>query len=412
MRRSRLLTSLGLVAFLACPLLAQDDSREFVRPPKPVGEAELEPHRFEELWSSFVPDVEMRGAWLLDDAIYIISEADQMISLSATDGIIRWIVDLPRTPAFKPTIYKYPEERNGPQAVYYDEIFVVGRDSVMVIDKEVGVLKWVKDVDFPISCPAWGSFSHVMVGSWNDRVYALDKRTAQVTWYFLTNGDLQVPGSSIEGLTFVPSMDGNVYMFDPSNGERKATIETLDSISCTPIYHQYKAYVGSDDYSVYCFDGRGFDRRAAALWDFPAGAPVDGPILVFPARTGWYREQLLNKVYFTTAEDQLFAVHSEDDIDKKFQMGDQAWVVDGVEQVLARGYDNIFVRDTENRLMAIEDATGQVQFTDSFVQAADYFFTNTVLPDRKARRGIDMGGTIFLGWKNGWFMGVKEKPRY
>ncbi len=410
-RLCRLLLAALLVS-LAVPALAQDGVGEVGRPPKPLGEETLKPHRLEELWSSYIPDVQMRGAWLLDDAIYIISASDQLISLSADEGIVRWVVDLPRTPEYAPTVYTYPEEASGAEAVYYDEIYVVGRDSVMVVDKEVGILKWMVDVDFPISTPAWGSFSHVMVGSWDDRVYALDKRKEQVTWFWLTTGDLSVPGMSIEGTTFVPSQDGNVYLFDPSNGERKATIETLASISCTPLYHQYKAYVGSDDYTLYCFDARGFDRRAAALWDFPAGAPVNGPLVVFPARTGWYREKLLNKVYFTNTDDELFAVHSEDDFDKTFQMGDLAYSVEGVQQILARGYDNVYVRDVENRLMAIEDSTGNVQFTDDIMGSADFFFTNTVLPDRKARRGIDMGGTIFLGWKDGWFMGIKEKARY
>lgn len=403
-------TATAILGFsLSAALFAQDVGSAYSRPPKPIGEEQLRTHRFEELWSTYVPDVEMRGAWLLGDGIYFYTKRNQLVSLSATEGIVRWIVDLPREPEFPPTLYEYPRDKNTPTAVFYDEIYVVGHDALMVIDKEIGTLKNLVELNFSVSSPAWGSFSHILIGSWNDKVYAINKRNERVDWFYRTNGDIVHPGNSKEGVTLVPSDDGRVYFFDPGNGRSLATVETLGPISTVPLFHNLKAYVGSADFTVYCYNQQG-----STLWRFPAGAPVKGRLVGFPARVGWFQDSSVEKIYFTNASNEIFAVRTEDakTDDQKYRMGDLAWKAEGVSQVLARGFDNLYCRDAQNRLIALEDATGKIQFTDDLISSADYFFTNTVLPDRRPRRGIDMGGTVFVGWKNGWFIGFKEKPRY
>lgn len=395
---------------LVISLAAAVEAQELIsRPNRPITDAQLEIHRFEELWSSFLPDVDMRGAYLIDDAIYIYTHKNQLISLAATDGIVRWIVDLPYSPDFPPTVYKYPSNKSGLDAVFYDEVYVVGHDRLIVIDKEIGTVKFAVDLKFSASSSAWGSSSHIFVGSWDDRVYAIQKRKERTDWFFRTDGDVTIPGTLTDAATLVPSQDGKVYFFDPATGKRLATTETLGSITCTPLYYRERTFIGSEDHNLYCFSGQG-----SLLWRYPADDAIRGPITVFPSRVGWYLDPAINKVYVPSKSGTLFAVQTDDATDEKksFRAGDLAWKYEGVKQVLARGYDNVFVRDKDNRLVAIEDSTGKVQFTDELISSAEYAFTNPVLPDKRARRGVDMGGTIFVGWKNGWFMGFREKPRY
>jgi len=120
------------------------------------------------LWTQAAQDAgEPSGIASDRDALYVTFRAERAISLSITDGAVRWRASLPGV--------------LGPPAVSHERVFI---------------------------------------GSTDRRLYALDSRSGKVRWSWRTGGD--VPGAAADArFVYYVSLDNVVRAVNPGNGNQR-----------------------------------------------------------------------------------------------------------------------------------------------------------------------------------------------
>ena len=153
----------------------------------------------------------------------------------------------------------------------------------------------------------------VYFGSWDHRIYALDRRTGRLEWSFSTGGRVK-GGVALAGRTvYAGSYDGYLYALNARNGHLRwaAGGGRLGGLYATPSVAHGRVFVSSTNGRVYAFSLSGnelwtvqtgsyvyspaalsgatayvgsYDHRLYALsqatgrtrWTFDAGAPISG----------------------------------------------------------------------------------------------------------------------------------------
>lgn len=127
------------------------------------------------------------------------------------------------------------------------------------------------------SAPTVSSGDMVYVGSWNNKVYALDAKTGQAKWNF-TAGRLfnASPAVGKDGTIYVNSYDHNVYALDGKTGAKKWQFTTGDVLNTVPaVGSTGLVYVGSQDHTLYALD----PATGKPKWQLKTGAAVSSPIV-------------------------------------------------------------------------------------------------------------------------------------
>jgi hypothetical protein len=75
---------------------------------------------------------------------------------------------------YPPRVYSYPTEL---RAVNPDELYIIQEDELVGIDDVVGQKEFGLALGFPVSTAAVPEQDLVYVGSWNRRMYAINKKT-------------------------------------------------------------------------------------------------------------------------------------------------------------------------------------------------------------------------------------------
>jgi outer membrane protein assembly factor BamB len=119
------------------------------------------------------------------------------------------------------------------------------------------------------SSPAIGSDGTVYVGSYDNKVYALNGATGAKKWEFLTGeGVNSSPAVGSDGTVYVGSLDNKVYALNGATGAKKWEFLTGKLVMSSPaIGSDGTVYVGSFDNKVYALDG----ATGAKKWAFITG---------------------------------------------------------------------------------------------------------------------------------------------
>ena len=187
----------------------------------------------------------------------------------------------------------------------FDTLVVFGSydGKVYAVDKEDGQMVWEFDPGTGgkfYSSPTIAG-SRVYIGSFDNKMYALKINDGSQLWSYPTQGIIQSSPISYGGFTIFGSNDGTLYCVD-SFGVETWKVKTNDRIVSSPYAYQQVIYVGSYDYSIYAIniiDG-------TIRWQFPTKALNKSTPMVYN-----------NRLYVGSHEKQLFCL----DPDK----GDEIW---------------------------------------------------------------------------------------
>ena len=113
-------------------------------------------------------------------------------------------------------------------------IFIVV--NINLIGQTPGTKKWeFKTGNFVMSSPAIGSDGTVYVGSYDNKVYALNGATGVKKWEFLTGGYvLSSPAIGSDGTVYVGSWDKKMYALDGATGAKKWEFLTEGRVDSSP----------------------------------------------------------------------------------------------------------------------------------------------------------------------------------
>tara|TARA_Y100000588_G_scaffold235893_1_gene249572 strand:- start:322 stop:1560 length:1239 start_codon:yes stop_codon:yes gene_type:complete len=113
-------------------------------------------------------------------------------------------------------------------------------------------------------------------------IHALDGKTGQKKWAFVTHGASEFGASDSsgfcaspvigsDGIVYVSASDSIMYALDGQTGQKKWTFAAKQWVSKTAaVGSDGTVYYGTEDYSVYALNG----KTGAKLWEFPTGSII------------------------------------------------------------------------------------------------------------------------------------------
>ncbi|GIW72479.1 MAG: hypothetical protein KatS3mg102_2021 [Planctomycetota bacterium] len=349
---------------------------------------ELEGRGLEELWAFYLGEP-VRGLWIFDEWLIVATAPGSVWGVELETGFVRWKYELPDGLSYPPGSYAYRDEGLSRAP----ELYLISRDVLHVVDRNVGALLWKYRLPFAAASPPVGSDSHIYIGSWDDRLYAISKSLRYVEWSYRTGAPVTAPVAVAERTVdaiYVGSEDGNLYAMNPVADERKWAFPTRGRIVAAPTYHRTFVYVVSQDMNVYCIEG----ARDVLRWRYASGSPLSQKPI------GFGRETLA-----VVADDgRLLCLNLRPEVRKE----NLRWSAEGIVRVIAKTRRAIVALRRDGKLMAFDEETGEERWRP-LVTGADVHGTNEYDPSSPLKAEQKMASIIPLGYKDGWLVALREK---
>ncbi|TDF93780.1 PQQ-binding-like beta-propeller repeat protein [Paenibacillus piri] len=215
-----------------------------------------------------------------------------------------------------------------------------------------------------ISSPAIGADGTVYVGSYDKKLYAIDKKGMK-KWEFITGDKIaSSPAVGTDGTIYVGSDDKKLYAIKP-NGEKKWEFVTGGKIFSSPaIGADGTVYVGSYDKKLYAIKPDGMKKWEFVTGDFVPSSPAIGAD---------------GTIFVGSRDKKLYAIKPDGTKKWEFETGNL------VESSPAAGSDGtVYVGSEDKKLYAIKpDGTKKWEF-----ETGDLIFSSP---------GIGADGTVYVG---------------
>lgn len=225
-----------------------------------IDDASLRHIGLENYWSASLPLPQhdaLRSAYLVDDALYAISEGGIVYALRADVGLIRWAEKLVEREyaVFRPT-HLLAENARGP-------VVIATAGPLFIFDRYSGESLGRFKLPFPAGGGAAGIDDRLFMGGMDGRMHALlwdqahGGRLLQ-RWEALTGGSVTATPVLFHGdrLLFVAARKGVVVACAAENREQHWAFSAEDGIMAEPAVDDQAAYVASLDRSLYKIDLR------------------------------------------------------------------------------------------------------------------------------------------------------------
>jgi outer membrane protein assembly factor BamB/formylglycine-generating enzyme required for sulfatase activity len=124
---------------------------------------------------------------------------------------------------------------------------------VTVRDRETGELVWRRDLPdqrFPMSAPTVHG-GRIYFGDDLGVFRALDARTGEDTWQFLTGAPIQSSSALADGVLYFGCNEGHLYALDADDGTERWSLDLGSPIRSSPWPADGAVYVGCDDGCLY-----------------------------------------------------------------------------------------------------------------------------------------------------------------
>jgi len=219
---------------------------------------------------------------------------------------------------------------------------------------------------FSESSPAIGSDGTVYIGSWGNRLYAINP-DGTLKWSYQTGSWIRSsPAIGCDGTVYVGSDDGKLYAIN-SDEILKWSYQTGDSIGSSPaIGGDGTIYVGSGDDKLYAINPDG-----ALKWSYQTGAGIFSS----PAIGGD------GTVYVGSDDYELYAINSDGTLKWSYR------TVNGIISSPAIGSDGTVYVGSDDRLYAI-NSDGTLKWS---------YKTGETIYSSYSSPAIGSDGTVYVG---------------
>ncbi|RME73937.1 MAG: hypothetical protein D6776_06155 [Planctomycetota bacterium] len=350
---------------------------------------ELAARGYETLWDFYLGEP-ITGAWILDRGLYLYTADAHLWAVDLADGRVTWKWDVPGGLSYAPGSYTYREGGlNQPP-----ELVVVAKDVLWVIDRNVGDPMWSLRLPFAASCPPVVSESHIYVGSWDGRIYAISKEDRRVTWSYRTGGAITARPAVAERTRealLVGSEDGVVYGLSLYADERKWSVPTLGAITAGLLNHKTYCYVASRDMNLY----RIRIEDGLVDWRYAAGAVLTQSPVAFGRKT----------VLQVTGDHDLLSLDPTPAARRK----PLRWSAPDVSRFIAKTRSGVLAEATDGTLVLLADDTGERRWDSGLQTGADVTAVNPYSPKSRVKDEARIGSTVVLGYRDGWVVALREK---
>jgi outer membrane protein assembly factor BamB/tRNA A-37 threonylcarbamoyl transferase component Bud32 len=267
-------------------------------------------------------------------------------SRPSTGGVDYRPGQIPSTSRYKTTtIWRYETEnevRATPQ-VSHDTVFIGSYDNNLhAIDRKTGALRWKFPTEGGICVTPAIWKDTVIFGSQDFNVYSLLMDTGTENWRYRTWNRVHSSPRLYGDRLYIGSDDMYIHAIDPRNGVMIWRHPTYREIWSSAAYEDGIVFLGSSDSSVYAVDALTGDQR----WRARAQAEV----ISSPAVIDGY-------VYFGSMDFMIYAVD--------MKSGWQAWRTPTEGHVISSPLvvdDQLYVGSTDNNLYCLDRQTGRVNW--------------------------------------------------
>jgi len=259
------------------------------------------------LWKRGVGIIEFPPS-IVGGVLYLQLQRGPLYALDATTGDIRWKVDYKRCAAAQPAVLD-----GVVYAAYMHPGCVKHADNVqgfmVALDAATGKELWRFTAGVIESSPLIHD-GVAYVGSWDQKVYAIDLARHTARWSFDTGSRISSSAAYAGGAIFIGTDDGQVYALDAATGKLRWSTNSFGSaiggreyFYATPAVAYGRVYIGNTDGYVYAYGA----RSGHLLWATQAGTYVytaaavfnravyvgtwDGNVVALDAATGAIRWQ-------------------------------------------------------------------------------------------------------------------------
>jgi outer membrane protein assembly factor BamB len=152
-----------------------------------------------------------------------------------------------------------------------------------------------REMENPMGNDWWPMFRHDVMHSGVSTTTAPD--TNQVLWTYQTDFIISSSPAVSHGRVYVGSWDWSIYCFEMDSGNLVWKYSTSSEITSSPAVVNGKVYVGSQDTYLYCLDA----SDGSLLWDFKTGFIIEtSPTIVN------------DLVFFSSSDGSLYCLNTED----------------------------------------------------------------------------------------------------
>lgn len=390
--------------------------------PEPIEAERLKSFGLELFWNSWLRDESIVKLQLEADAVsgrgslYAYTESNRLYQIDIHSGKVNWVFDVGKPLAFadhERPICEFNYQKDD-TLKRYDEVFFVAKDTLYALDKQDGSELWRLNCNFNPSSPPQATVTHVLVGSWDQRVYAIQKSSpATYDWMYRTDGEITARPAQRSPTAFVASMDGKLYVFDTAKGALTSTLRTEKPLSGDPLYYRDVLYAGGEDYVLYVWSA--LDQFP--YYRFPLGAPIKhAPVAI---KNPMEKGKSTDTIYVKTEgqDGGINAILRGNKVQNSQKLSHEViWKRDNAEQILARGRDTVFLLEpptkdgpARSKRIVKLDARSAYPRDEVTISGIDFYLTNPLDPNDKKLVG---GGLVILGYRNGWLIAYKEKSPY
>jgi len=222
--------------------------------PSLVSEASLQQAGFNKVWEAHVPLVAgdtIRDAYLVDEALYVVSTGGSIFSLKADVGLLRWGAKLTEADY---RIYPPAHLREGGGA---GPVVVPTTTAVFIYNRFSGDLKYRFKPEFAIGSAAVGVGGNLFMGGADGKFHALtvDSRFPDrllTRWEVLAGGPVTAaPVVFDRDSILFASQGGRVFSCQAADKTFRWSYLTGGAISGDPAVDESGVYVASTDRSLY-----------------------------------------------------------------------------------------------------------------------------------------------------------------
>ena len=320
-----------------------------------------------------------KALFLRGDQLFVQTTHNRFYSMDRRSGDVQYISEVasPATDVKPPLMLK-------------DHVVYAAGRKLQFYDNQ-GRLDRTLTMETPFRSALAGSDSMIYAGVDHEgagRLIAIDPTFNHnpIRWQLDTGGGVYgapVRGGVNQSLLFAGGIDGKVYGV---SADRLAVWPSLPGRTfetAGPIFADLKTsgndlLVASGDSKLYCLDV----RTGRIRWTYFAGVPLyQGP------------EVTAGFVYIFVPGKGICAISRAEGLMDRAA----AWAVADAEQFLAEDDKYAYLKSTENRIVAVEKATGQVKFSSRRTDLATY--VSNPANDPK-------GATLYASTKRGLIMAI------
>jgi outer membrane protein assembly factor BamB len=138
----------------------------------------------------------------------------------------------------------FSQLQDGPWPMFHHDIEHTGQSPYSA--RENGILDWTYSLDGDASSPVVGSDGTIYVGSWNDKLYAINP-DGTCKWSKEMYGSVETaPALDSSGVIYVGDRDGVVYAIYPNGTVKWSNYYVVEAYTSPTIGTDGTIYIGAD----------------------------------------------------------------------------------------------------------------------------------------------------------------------